>query len=294
MNEKYFEILQNNYLSYLAGLIREKGVECKDTFESIIENLSALSVVKESYGKKVTYLPLYIKEIVAKIISNECHWEFLTENGTDYCRVEALFFWKASDEKPAGRGLVRRSLSAIDSCDFRSESERRDSLEATVRGAAKTRALHDAGIGMEYYQDCVEEEEEETEATETSIPKPVPQEEKKRKRAEKKTQTEPAKETVPEPETISSSVKLPKPVIEQPEEAKPDPVEELPKVTEPLTLDEAFSRVAGLGQCKGYTFKEIYEKQPRNLVWLYNSGDPEKEALKIIIESDERLASFLK
>ena len=278
MNEEYFSILQANYVSYLVGLIREKGTKCENSFASVIKNLSVLTVTKESYGKKVTYLPLYIKEIVAKIISSECYWEFITENAEDYCRVEALFFWKSSDEKPAGRGLVRRSLASIDSCDFRSESERRDSLEGTVRGAAKTRALHDAGIGMEYYQDCIEDMEE-NETSEPTLPEPVSQEEKKKKRAEKAKETEADTTASPEPASLTPSK----------EESKKE-LKESPK----MTLDEAFTKVAGIGQCKGYSLKEIYERQPRNIVWLYNSGDPEKEALRIIIESDPQLSAYLK
>lgn len=280
--EKTLVLLKNSYIKYLAEEMKKKGVNTDGSIESVIDNLGCLV---ENTGE-TAYLPLPIKKLLAKAISIRSFIKYETTSGDGWVTVEALFYWGPEETTPAGSGKVKMYLEQIASDAFRTESERDAMLEATARGRAATRALSDAGIGLQYFGDITEPELGDPEPpVEPDIPEITPQAEKKKGRPKKAVETPQPDDQIPEAVTSVSS-------MPSAEDLGPA-IYSHPKKVSSMSLEEAFSKVADMGNCKDRTLKEIYEKQPRNLVWLRNNGSTLTEALEVIMASDKDLSRYL-
>lgn len=68
---------------------------------------------------------------------------------------------------------------------------------------------------------------------------------------------------------------------------------ELPEKSEIMSIDEAKSKVADKGTYMGTTLGEIYELNPKNLVWLYHQDSAVKEAAATLVRTIPELAAKL-
>lgn len=315
-------VLQEHYQELLKAKVEASGRTCAD-FKDVLNNLDALAKEQIKYGdEKTMWLDLSTKKMIARAIDPNCRIEIPANEIIRYkdtLAVTAYFYWSDS-EHYVGRGFSRKSLTNLVSGDY-DASKIETEFEALVMGAAATRALTDAGIGLEFYADGFEElfeQLEEKEAEEIldrkqeemdkTIPEVPSQNEKKanaRKRAAKKVEPAPATE----PETTSSdddelpfsseesamteftpsdaamqAVEATNALFEEMKEAKKEA-----KETTAISLADAYKVTADIGQFVGQPLEAIYRARPLNLIWLVNSNAACKDAALVIINADEAL-----
>ena len=117
------------------------------------------------------YIPLQYKRMIEKIICGLFNSGFVYRDKEDVyfdkigdtlvCCANVFFVSYADDgtKKVLGHGFHCLSLDEVMPGIFMSEAERASKWKATVIGAAKSRALYDAGIGLEFYGDIYAPEE---------------------------------------------------------------------------------------------------------------------------------------
>jgi len=315
---KNTELLRNHYISLLCKKIKaEKSNITCETAEDIFKYLQYLAKEKVEYGdEKTSWLDITTKKMLAKIIDPDCRLEYtVVERTKTELAIEAKLYWSDS-EHPAGIGYVKRSLTQLVTNE-NTASQIEIEFEALVRGAAATRALTDAGIGLAFYGDGfdslfeeIEEQEvdrrleRKAEESKAQFNKAVPDipsaEERKaatRKRNAEKKATEAEKATTPveEPTTLPSSVN--EATAEATETVSTEettvPVAEPIAPSPSLTVEEAKMVIADMGNFKGQPLGLIYEANPRNLVWLVRNNSAVADAARVIAEADDRLAQFL-
>jgi len=284
-------IMQQAYVKALAKEITKQGTPCADTLEAVFENMEVLAKEIDHYGTKKKFLPLNVKKLFAFLIAPRNRIEYDTTLGDSDVRVEAKFYWTPEDIHPAGVGLVKLSSNQIAPDQFLSEAERKNLMESTARGMAATRALYDAGIGLQFSGDIDDDNSDPSTPPDSNpenitIPEPNPSPEKKRRtpKEEKKKEaahieTSVTDSTSKEPADTSSSA---------PEETLSEPVTIDTINTSPDTV------LADVGCYTGLSLSEIYQIKPRNIVWLYRNSESEavKCAAKSIIMADDELKQY--
>lgn len=318
------EILRNHYINLLSMKINAKGGRAeKPSAEAVFANIQLLAKEQVQFGDEKTYwLDINTKKMLARIIDPDVRLEYnVVERTKTDLAIEARLYWSDS-ETPAGIGFVKRSLSQMVTNDKNAEQIEVE-FEALVRGAAATRALTDAGIGLEFYSDGFDTLFNQLEGTEAeqqlerqlqgkkeqfdkAVP-PIPSAEelkagKIKGKADKKTKEKEAEKTV-DPKT-EPTTPLPEETAIK-EESNPTPVEDVSthesddtttsqaETSVGMTVDEAKMQIADIGNYAGQPLGLIFEANPRNLVWLVKNGSAVADAARVIAETDERLAKHL-
>lgn len=283
---KVKELIKKSYEKKLLELVEKNGGP-SITADEIWDNIHYLASKVQSFGEEILVLTLQVKKMLAYIIDPDYHIEYEVVHGTDCCSVEAKLYW-AGEEKPAGVGFSKRYRQQIFPKDSLSSEERDSSMEASVRGLAASRALTDAGIGMQFYGDVFDHkfdifEGEEAAATETrkkmsKVPEIPSAEEKKKAKVA-------AKKSVPpkvEPATV--------PPAEEKVEKQPTVKTE----NTAMDLEKAKNAICDKGTYAGNPLGAVYQASPRNLIWLINNGSEVADAARAIVMSDPDLKEFLK
>lgn len=291
------ELLRRHYERLLIEQIN-KNKGNAETPEDIWDNLHYLEKKVTKYDEIVSYLPLQLKKILAFILDPDNRIEYVVNKTAEYCEVEARFYW-SSCETPAGIGFKKMYVNQIRSTDSISHEERESALEATVRGCAATRALTDAGIGLEFYGDCFDYDFEEDDAesrlnqmADDKLPQP---ENDNGKKAAKKSESKPVSE--------ASASKTDAPIDTKPEKvakteitssATNESTEAEDTTLPPLTLEDAKNAIIDIGSYQGNKLGDIFNLQPRNLIWLVNNHSAVAKEAKMLIETNPELKKYLK
>lgn len=290
------EILRKIELNKISQKINQKGGKSQPELESILENLGYLATETTSFGESIRYIPLSIKEILLDLLYPESrvHVSLNHSNDNSFWVAEAYVYLTAEDTKPKGEGRFSYSLKEYAAQNSFSEENAVITIGNWVRGLAKTRAIQSALPFLNLY--CEEEVLVEENTTPTQeLPKPVPVTEKKKNSsssassASKKNKDSQGMEPVAIQETLSFD----KPTSDSVEENAQKEKKE--NEAEAISLEEAFKAIVDVGNAKGHTLREVYEKRPNNIVWMYNKGGSQlKKELRCIILQDEVLKQYIK
>ncbi len=283
------KIIVNNWVkNLLAPAMKENGCPFEiRTAEDVISNLYYLSK-EDSRGSR--YIPLQYKRMIEKIIfglfnsafeyndKEDVYFEKIGETIVCSANVRFVVYEEDGSKKVLGHGFHSLSLGEVMPGVFMSDMERASKWKSTVIGGAKSRALYDAGIGLEFYGDIfapeinLDEHEVET--------KPVR-----------------SKEAV-KPKEVYTADGLP---IPQPKRGRPKKEEKALDVIQKddskkeapeMSLEVAKALSADCGNYTGMSLGEIYETAPKNLVFLMNNSGKEdiKKAATLIISKDQDLS----
>lgn len=220
-------------------------------------------------------------------------------NDNTFWVAEAFVYLTAEDTKPKGEGRFSYTLKEYAAQNSFSEENAVITIGNWVRGLAKTRAIQSALPFLNLY--CEEEVLVEENTTPTQeLPKPVPVTEKKKNSsssaskssASNKNKDSQGMEPVAIQETLSFDSN---PTSDSVEENAQNAQKEKENEAEAISLEEAFKAIVDVGNAKGHTLKEVYEKRPNNIVWMYNKGGSQlKKELRCIILQDEVLKQYIK
>lgn len=303
------ELIKKICLEKLAERITQlSGKECKPEIETVLLNLGYLATEIVEFGDKKRFIPLNLKEIILSILYQDFHIDSKLTHDQDktFWECETNIYLHKEDQKPAGVGRFAYTLKQYCQDNGFEEEIGICSIGNWVRGLSKTRAIQAALPFLNLY--CDEDlTGNESGIPQGELPKPKSQEEKKeenrKKDCEKQEEQKAEKKVEAENEPITNAIQT---TLEQLETQIPCEEKEKNEETEKsvsndttatatsMTLEQAFEVVADVGNCKGYSLKEIYERQPRNIIWLYGKGNSaHKEALKMIIESDPDLKKYI-
>ena len=341
------ELLRLSYVEYLVKRICEEqkkkgimenypvGQEAKEMF--ILNNLNYLVKSVSRYGEQKCYLPIDIKKMLALILAPDSRMDHVVEKGFDsdntpWVKARASFYWNSESVQPDGIGEVIFRPHNIRQNDFLSEKERIELMEPTAIGAAKSRAITDAGIGLQFYYGDIEDpdlisimnkdlvskqetsgenpEKETKKAAPVSSPiaaqEPLPKTTKKIDLSELDIDSMLSaldKEAQKENGSVSESKKsevdnLPESNTPEKSELPPEePVSEEKKVISD-ELKRAFEVICddACGTLKGNALGSIYNKKPRQIIWISKNtqSDEVRKAAQCIIESDEKLKAYAK
>lgn len=296
-------IIRKSYETELMNLINQNGGSC-DSPEDIWSNLKYLANKVTKFNDTLLYLPLQIKKMLAYIVDPDYRIEYTVQKAENVCTVEAFFYW-SDKEYPAGKSFVKRFISQVYPDHAMTAEERESVFEATVRGLAASRAITDAGIGLQIYGDCFDMSLDQQEETETSnqqqqeaegkvpeIPSNNDKKQQKREAAAKKT----AKENASAKEKEENKTKPEEKPVEVPSVSSNEPVtEEETGSNETVDLTDALAQIADMGTFTGYPLGEILEKMPYNIAWLANNAASKvRSAARAIAMSDPNLAKKVK
>jgi len=296
--------LMKNWVKFLAQAMQANGcpVEIR-TEEDVLENLFYLS--KED-GRGSRYIPLQYKRIIEKLVCG------MFNSTLEYKDKEDVYFEKVGDTVVCnanvywvkylddgtrivlGHGFNCLSLAEVLPGLFMSDAERASKWKATCIGGAKSRALYEGGIGLEFYGDIFLPEVNLDEAE--VMPKEAKEEEKAPSEIK----------STPKAEYSATGMPIPQPKRgrptkkekEQTEVSEPEvPVNKETVETEPvkaeIPLEVAKSFKADIGNYNGMSLGEIYDTAPKNLAFLArNSSNPDVvSAAKVLISSDPELSA---
>lgn len=276
------ELLRSMAEKSLKEIVVRNGGDPK---KSIFDNLAFLTTEFESFGEKRYYIPLSTKETLVRLVDPDVRFEYETkfsEQGA--VQVICRLYW-SDCETPSGTGICTRYLSSIFRGDSLSEEERREKWVKTVMSIARGGAIRDAMAISAYDFDETERQNraEEEEILRRNVAKAA--------KKSKKTAVESAPVPIPESVTDAATDTLPF------EEEKVEKEEKEPaSAKESEVSDEiaaARDTVADLGQFKGYPLGEIYDKNPKGLLWLINRGSAVSEQARVLVLADEELAKKL-
>ena len=162
-------MIKNWISNLLAPAMKENGCPSEiRTEEDVITNLFYLS--KED-GRGSRYIPLQYKRMVEKIVfglfntafeysdKEDVYFEKIGDTTVCCANVYLVSFAEDGTKRVLGHGFHCLSLDEVMPGVFMSESERASKWKSTVIGGAKSRALYDAGIGLEFYGDVFTPEE---------------------------------------------------------------------------------------------------------------------------------------
>lgn len=304
-------ILIKNWVNYLAKAMKENGCPSEiRTEEDVLNNLFYLSK-EDNRGSR--YIPLQYKRMIEKLVCGAFN------STLEYKDKEDVYFEKVGDTVVCnanvywvkylddgtrvvlGHGFHSMTLAEVLPGVFMSDAERASKWKSTTIGGAKSRALYDGGIGLEFYGDIfmpeinLDEQEiavkEEVKApsekksakpdvvySETGMP--IPQPKRGRPKKVEEAEVKPSSEItdVSEPVVNETVTEVEKPV-------KTSNAEE-------MSVGFAKSLKADVGNYAGMPLGEIYEIAPKNLVFLArNSVNKDvAHAATIIIRSDKELS----
>lgn len=303
--------LIKNWVNYLAKAMKENGCPSEiRTEEDVLNNLFYLSK-EDNRGSR--YIPLQYKRMIEKLVCGAFN------STLEYKDKEDVYFEKVGDTVVCnanvywvkylddgtrvvlGHGFHSMTLEEVLPGVFMSDAERASKWKSTTIGGAKSRALYDGGIGLEFYGDIfmpeINLDEQET----------VLQEEKKA----------PSEKKSAKPEAVYSETGMP---IPQPKRGRPakkteEPVAEVKTITEPETVKEVVTEVvetvketepansdmsvgfakslkADVGNYAGMPLGDIYEIAPKNLVFLARNSSSKDvaKAATLIIRADKELS----
>ena len=292
-------MIKNWISNLLAPAMKENGCPSEvRTQEDVMNNLYYLS--KED-GRGSRYIPLQYKRMIEKIVfglfntsfeysdKEDVYFEKIGDTLVCCANVYLVSFAEDGTKKVLGHGFHCLSLDEVMPGIFMSESERASKWKSTVIGGAKSRALYDAGIGLEFYGDVFTPE---INLDENELPK---EEKAAPKTSEKKEEKKYSESGMPIPK--------PKKVIKESEPVKNDKDPELPVVetkpeavsapkTEEMSIEVAKAISVDCGNYSGMTLGDIYETVPKNLVFLLRNSKDEnvRKAAKVIVCSDPELS----
>ena len=277
------EILRSHYVNLLCKMINEKGADRKTearTIEDIFDNLPLLATKIMTFGEESMYLSLNVKKMIAKAMDPEVRIVYaVTERTKTELAVEAFLYWGGESEY-TGYGYCKKSLESLVN-DSYSAGKVETNFEALVKGAAASRALTDAGIGLEFYCDECDElllSMENNEVIELAERK----EEKSQDDFEKKVPDVPSLEELKKKRMVSAREK------EKKEDSSPTlkekPATEEPPVNE--AVETARKAICDVGDFKGQTLGEIFDINPRLLVKIVRdeSSTVREEARTLVLE----------
>lgn len=281
-------VIKTTYENELIKLINSKEGNQISSPDEIWSNIHRLASEGTNYGEPFRYLSLNVKKMLAYIADPRYRIEYRVENVEETSTVEALFYWSGETE-PVGVGFARRNICQIFRNDSLTAEERMSYVEAAARGMAASRAITDAGIGLQFYSDLFDQKFEEMEAmdasmkngTQKDLPKIPTQDEKKAARykaAEKKASAD-----------VSEKKESP---VEKKE--KPSLKSDNGEKEAVITLEDAKKAICDMGSYAGNPLGAIYGVNPRNLIWLINQGSKVAAEAKVIVESDSELKSYMK
>ena len=331
MNEKIVDIkivdiLKDSYIKTLESRINK--VRKADTpihgVDEVLLHLELLAKPITRYGENVAYLPIDVKKMIAFIVSPLNHFDYEIAKGNDsdgtpFVTVVARFYWDDS-EMVSGTGRVTLRPKDIRKSDFLSEQEREYLLEPTAIGSAESRALTNAGIGLQlYYGDSIDPDV--FRLLDKSV-SPTVQEETKNASVDSKDSKESPSNVptahvtgnpIPNKELPNKSRKID---LEQLDiDALCDEVEENTVSTKPElepkstmepsapkesdnSLNEAFNVVVddSCASLCGNSLRDIYNAKPRKLIYIAEKSKDKTvvEAALKIIYSDSTLAGYMK
>lgn len=306
------EVLKNHYTNLLCRMINEKGANAR-TIEDIFDNLPLLAKKVMHFGEETMYLDLNMKKMLAKALDPEVRIMYrVTENNKNMLAVEAFLYW-GNESNYSGYGFSKKNLESLVTSQA-DAALKEASFEALVKGAAASRALTDAGIGLEFYCDEMDDllsemesmeveerierkEEKEKESFERKVPQVPSNEERKKKRiAESKKEPKSEKpettlkEEVPE-NNLQEDTGMPA-VMDEPAQ---DEIDAVSQIFGPANeLEQAKMAVCNSGDYAGQTLGEIAENNMRLLVRF--ARDPEcnvKDQARTIIIADGTYAKYL-
>ena len=90
--------------------------------------------------------------MIAKMMDAASFVTYDVKRNGNIVSCEAKFYWSDDADHPAGTGFVARDVTKRITSDADASAAETE-IEALVRGAAASRALTDAGIGIEFYSD---------------------------------------------------------------------------------------------------------------------------------------------
>lgn len=285
-------VIKTTYENELINLINSREGKQISSPDEIWTNIHRLASEGTAYGQPFRFLSLNIKKMLAYIADPRYRIEYRVENTEETSTVEALFYWSGEND-PAGTGLVKRNICQIFRNDSLTAEERKSYLEATARGMAASRAITDAGIGLQFYSDLFDQEFEKMEALEASMKNktendnnlPVIPTQEEKKAARYKSSGKKATDTV----TVSEKVD---------KKNEGEPVSDQQKTENQNTnccdLETAKKAICDMGSYAGNPLGAIYEINPRNLIWLINQDSRVASEAKVIVESDPELKSYMK
>lgn len=282
-------VIKTSYENELIKLINSKEGNQISSPDEIWSNIHRLASEGTNYGEPFRYLSLNVKKMLAYIADPRYRIEYRVENAEETSTVEALFYWSGETE-PAGVGFARRNICQIFRNDSLTAEERMSYLESAARGMAASRAITDAGIGLQFYSDLFDQKFEEMEAidasmkngTQKDLPVIPTQDEKKAARykaTEKKASAD-----------VSENKKSP---VEKKEKSSPESGNG-EKETSVITLEDAKKAICDMGSYAGNPLGAIYGVNPRNLIWLINQGSKVAAEARVIVEGDSELKSYMK
>ncbi len=155
------ETLKNVYIKSLAKKIRDNGVKCEDTLESILENINALKEKGINYDTEYTYLPLSIKKILLFILFPNRKYSFINKVTEDGFFISECKLWLDGNSKdldnndilPDGYGFHKEHPNTVNNSSFLAEIDRVKGMEAMCRSLALSKAIVDAGIGLNLFEE---------------------------------------------------------------------------------------------------------------------------------------------
>ena len=290
-------IIRNWINNLLAPAMKENGCPSEiRTEEDVLSNLYYLS--KED-GRGSRYIPLQYKRMIEKLIfglfstsfeyddKKDVYFEQIGDATVCCANVYLVSFAEDGTKKVLGHGFHCLSLEEVMPGVFLTDAERASKWKSTVIGGAKSRALYDAGIGLEFYGDVFTPEEN---LDENDLPK------------EEKTKKEKSSDKSLEKTYSDSGMPIPKPkrVVKEAITADSKQVQaDKDKVAEigndlfkdTMTIENAKSVSADCGNYIGMTLGEIYETAPKNLVFLLRNSKDKKVQLaaETIVSADPEL-----
>lgn len=309
------KLLTKNYVTFLGKVMKKAG--CTKDIREAEDVMSNLYYLSKEDGNGRRFIPLQYKRIIEKLICGMFNTAFEYNDKTDVyfekvgdtticcANVYWVKYLENGEKQVLGHGFHSLALSEIFSGVFMSDEERISKWKSTVIGGAKSWALYDGGIGLEFYGDVFAPEEN-LDEKEVSGSDAAP---KKRGRP-KKVKEEAAEE---EKTYSESGMPVPKPKkepdadIKKPEVPKmpdrsseTDPVEEdepeaaaseTEKVNSEMSIESAKNVIADVGNYKGIPLGKIYDVAPANIIYLVNRSDSivVKDAALAIINSDPDL-----
>lgn len=291
------EVLSIHYTNLLCEMLAKKGKDVR-TIDEVFSNLSLLATKVKSFGdEEARFLPLSVKRMLAKALDPESRIVYnVSEHTKTELAVEAFFFW-GHDSEYSGYGYSKKSLESL-VLNSSSASEEELNFEALVKGAAASRALTDAGIGLEFFCDefdALVTSMEENEAIETAIRK----EEKERESFNEKVPNVPSIEQQKKTRTKqtvgnkNAGKELPLPSSTEGSSLEKDNFVNttLPDTNE---LSKAKNTICDVGEFEGQTLGEIYAKNPRLLVKIARNPDSKvSNEAKALVISDGKYSQYL-
>lgn len=308
-------IISNHYKALLGKMIKDKAPEkaAPETEAGIFESIHLLAEEKVSFGdEKVRWLALNTKKMIAKMMDAASFVTYDVKRNGNIVSCEAKFYWSDDADHPAGTGFVARDVTKRITSDADASAAETE-IEALVRGAAASRALTDAGIGIEFYSDSFDtlfssvEESEAEEAAQRKqqgkadelkrlVPE-VPSKEELKKKARANATAKEAKTEKSAQEKAGEPVKA----AQEPAEEKVAPATEVAAPTteapaqEPAevpapayegTMDAGKAKLVATtkGNYAGQPLGIVQSARPMALVWYAANDTPEVcEAAKAII-----------